>query len=237
MDFNKLTRNADAVKQSLKQVGESLIANKECRIYLPFRFSERKLAIVAGEIRIVGIYAIVVDDVYAVSSACAMIQITPSSTSIVSFDGSEYYEFTFVKGAVIIPNCNLVKEDTLVYNIYDEIIAKGHIPWYLSYMDLGKLFITSQFHGGLSLGPTNIPLEILAASIARSKDDRTLYYRHTIDTLEGKDSSVKIPFRNVIFGATNTTARLTGAYFEDGLTSTLVNPSETTEGIETILRR
>lgn len=237
MDIKTLVRDGDAVKKAIKQVDKTLVAALDCKIYIPRRFEERKLAIISDEIRIVGIYAICVGGNYGVSSACAMMQITPSSTSIVSVDGDEYYEFTFYKGAVITPNCNLIKEDTLVYNIYDEVIAKGHIPWYLSYKDIGKIFTTSDYHGGLSLGPTNVAIEILAASIARSKDDRTIYYRHVIDNLEGVDNSVKIPFRNVIYGATNTTARLTGAYFDDGLTSALTNPSETAEGIETLLRR
>lgn len=237
MDIKSLKRDGNAVKTALKQIDQSLVAAKDCKIYIPLRFSERKLAVISNEIRIVGIYAIVVGDTYGVSSACAMMQITPSSTSIVNIQGDEYYEFSFVKGAVITPNCNLVKEDTLVYSIYDEIIAKGHVPWFLSYIDLGKLFATASYHGGLSLGPNNIPLEILAASIARSSEDRTVYYRHVVDDLYGLDTSVKIPFRNVIYGATNTTARLMGAYFQDGMTSALVNPSETTEGVETTLRR
>lgn len=237
MDIATLKRDADFIKKNLKQVGDTLITTVDCKIYIPMNFAERKLAIISNEIRIVGIYAITMGDVYGVSSACAMLQITPSSTSIVKIADDEYYEFSFDKGAVITPNCNLVKEDTLVYNIYDNIIAKGHVPWYLSYVDIGKIFATSDYHGGMSLGPTNTTIEILAASIARDSKDRTLYYRHTIDSLEGVDTSVKIPFRNVIYGATNTTARLTGAYFDDGLTSTLVNPSESVEGIETLLRR
>lgn len=237
MDIKALTRDADVVKKSIKQVGNSLIAANECKIYIPFRFSERKLAIVSNFIKIVCIYAIVVGDKYGVSSACAMMQITPTSTSIVDVDGDDYYEFTFAKGSVITPDINLVKEDTLVYNIYDEIMAKGHYPWYLDYVDLGKLFITSEYHGGLSLGPNNIPLEILAASIARKAGDKNIYYRHTIDNLNGIDKSEKIAFRSVIYGATNAVSRLTGAYFDDGLISTLVNPSESVENIETLLRK
>ena len=46
-----------------------------------------------------------------------------------------------------------------------------------------------------------------------------------------------IPFRSVTYGATNTTAKLMGAYFDEGLTSALVNPSQRTEKIEELLRR
>jgi len=217
-----------------------MITTTGCRIYVPKRFDEHKLATIANEIRVVAIFAIVVDEkYYGVSSATAMMQITPSSTSIVRIDGDDYYEFTFNKGAQITPNVNLVKDDTLVYQIYDEIIAKGHIPWYFNYLDVGCLFTSSDYHGGVSLGPTNIPLEMIAASISRSADDRTKYYRHVVETIDELESTPPafIAFRNVIHGANNTTARLMGAYFDDGMTSSLVNPTERSEGVETLLRK
>jgi hypothetical protein len=46
-----------------------------------------------------------------------------------------------------------------------------------------------------------------------------------------------IPFRSPIYGATNTTAKLIGAYFDDSINSALVNPSEKVEGVESLLRR
>lgn len=241
MDVSKLVRNAEKVHAAISETKNgTLIAVKECKIYVPTRYAERKLAVIAYETRIVGIFGIVVEDkYYATSLANAIMQITPTSTSIVTIDEEEYYEFTFEKGAQITPNIELVKGDTFVYYIYDEIVAKGHIPWYFSYEDLGKLFTSAKYHGGITLAANNVPLEMIAAAITRQMKDRTEYFRHQIKTIDEqfKLKPAFIAFRSVIWGATNTTAKLMGSYFDDGLMSALVNPSEKAEGVESLLRR
>jgi hypothetical protein len=241
MDIKNLVRDASKVHASLHETKNGqLVAAKACKIYIPTRFEDCRLANIASDIRVVGIFMISVEDkYYGVSLANAMMSLTPTTTSIVTVAEEDYYEFTFEKGSVVCPNMDLVKDDKLVYSIYDEIIAKGHVPWYFSYEDLGKLFATAKYHGGINLGSTNAPLEMIAAAISRDMKDRTKYYRHSIKTLANQYDTPPafIAFRNVIHGATNTTAKLMGAYFDDGLMSALVNPSTKTEGIEDLLRR
>lgn len=241
MDISTLIRDADKVHACLSETKDGqLLALKEVKIYIPTRFADHKLAVVANEIRIVGIFAMVVEDrYYGVSNANAIMQITPSSTTVVDINDDEYYEFRFDKGSTICPNINLVQDNSFVYRIYDEITAKGHVPWFISYEDMGKLFESSVYHGNMTLGPNNIPLEMIAASISRDSKDRTKYYRHTIQSMSDqlKRPPAFIALRNVMLGATNTTARLMGAYFDEGLLSALVNPSEKTEGVESLLRK
>lgn len=241
MDIRKLIRKPEVIHASLAETkNDTLIAVRECKIYIPTRFAEYRLAVISNEIRIVGIFAIVVDDLYyGVSNANAIMQITPTSTTVVDVEGDEYYEFRFERGSQITPNINLVQDNSFVYRIYDEIVAKGHVPWFISYEDMGKLFETAVYHGNMRLGPNNVPLEMIAASISRSAKDRTLFYRHTIKSVADqlKSPPAFIALRNVMLGATNTTARLMGAYFDEGLLSALVNPSESTEGVETLLRQ
>lgn len=240
MDISGLIRDASKVHASLLETADgALITKTGCKIYIPKRYEDRHLAVIANDIRIVAVYFIVVDDLYyGVSCANAMMQITPSSQSIVEIDGDEYWEFTFDKGAVITPNLELVKEDTLVYYLCEEIIAKGHIPWFFNYVDLGKLFTSARYHGNLALSPNNVALEMLVSAITRQSGDRTKYLRHAPDPYveEQKHKPVFIGLRNVLLGATNTTAKLMGNYFDDGLLSSLVNPSEKVEGVETLLR-
>ncbi|TXG83288.1 MAG: hypothetical protein E6R13_04065 [Spirochaetes bacterium] len=167
-----------------------------------------------------------------------MMQITPTSTSIIEIEGEDHFEFTFEKGSQISPNVNLVVNDTLVYHIYDEIVAKGHVPFFFSYEDLGKLFVTAETHGGIKLASNNVPLEMIATAISRSTKDPMIYYRHVINDIRDqyKVKPEFIAFRNVSYGATNTTAKLMGAYFEEGLLSAFANPSKHPEPVETILR-
>lgn len=238
MDFTALKRNPAAIHASLTKTGSALLTKTGCRIYIPARYAEHNLATISNEIRITCISMMVVGDSYAVDTTNAMMQITPTSTSIVEIEGEDCFEFTFEKGAEITPNVNLVVNDTLVYHIYDEIVAKGHVPFFFSYEDLGKLFVTAQGHGGIRLASNNVPLEMLAAAITRSAKDPMIYFRHVINNIKEQFTTRPefIAFRNVSYGATNTTAKLMGAYFDEGLLSAFANPSKHPEGVETLLR-
>lgn len=241
MDWTRWKREPSKVRAALaEQPDGSVVTARGCKIYIPRRFVEKELAFIAAEIYIVGIYAIVVDDkFYGVSTANAMMRITPTTISTVKFGDDSYFEFSFEAGSVVIADTMLIKSDTLVYKIFDEIIAKGHVPWYMGYEDLATLFDSSDYHAGVRLGPSHAVLEMFAAAIARDPEQRSKYYRHSITAQD--DPSVRppvvIPLRSLTYGATNTTAKLLGSYWNDGLTSALVQPAEKVERIEELLRR
>lgn len=233
MDFSKLTRDKSIVKSTLKEMDDgSIIVLQPCNIYIPKRYEEHKLAIVETEIRILSVFLLVVGEKSSLSSAVAMMQITPTSATTVDVDGEDYYEFYFEKGAQLTPNRNLVMQDTLCYYVYDEFMAKGRSPAFMGYEDLAKIFNTAVYHAGFNIAANNTPIEMITAAICRDKKDKTVYYRHS----DMRDECVNVALRNVSLGATNTTARLNGAYFDQGLRSALINPSKTAEPIETLLR-
>jgi len=234
-------RNGEAVQACLKELpDERLVTTKGCKIYIPVRYASRGLASIGIETHIVGIYGIVVEDqYYAVCSVNAMQRIEPSSSVKIVLDDEEYYEFTFDPGSTVISSLQLVKTDTLVFKIYDEIISKGRVPWYLGYEDLGRLFDTAPYHAGAKIGQNHEVMELLISMIARDPKDRRIYYRQSVKSLEDvqKRPPAFIPLRSTIYGATNTTSKLAGSYFKDGLTSALVSPADRVEPIEEILRR
>lgn len=241
MDISKLIRNADKVHAALKEMPNgNLVAVKECKIYIPLRFTECGLAFVGVETLIVGIYAIVVDNVfYAVSNICALLNITPTSTVTVTIDDEEYYEFTFEAGSIITPNVNLVKTDTLAYRIYDEILSKAKVPWYMNYNDLGSIFDTALHHAGANVGKNQEVTELIVSMLARNKKDRHVYYRSTIKTQADLENTKPVftPLRSVQYAATNTTNKLAGSYFGVGVNSALVTPASRVEHIESLLTK
>lgn len=241
VDPKKLERNPAKVKAILSETkGGSIVTSKPCKLYIPTRFQEKQLAFVGSEILVLGIYALVVEDkYYAVSLTNAMMRIEPATINTVLVDDNEYYEFVFEAGDTVIANRNLVQTNTLPYHINDEIIAKGRIPWYLNYEDLGSLFDSASRYAGVSLGANDAVLEMIASAIARSPEDPRVFYRQYIKDKKqiNEDAPTFIAFRNISYGATNTTAKLMGSYFETSLTSALVNPAEKVEDIEEILRR
>lgn len=241
MNPKLLKRDPAKVQSYLKELPDGrLVTTKGCKIIIPSRFAERGLAFIGIETQIVGIYAMIVDDAYyGVSLVNAMIRIEPTSTMKIVIDEEEHCEFYFEPGATVIPDTQLVKIDTLVYKIYDEIIAKGRVPWYLGYTELGKLFDTAKYHAGANIGTNHEVTELIVSMISRDAKDRTKYYRQTVKTMDEvtKHPPAFIPLRSVTYAATNTTNKLAGSYFKEGVVSALVSPADRVERIEEILRR
>lgn len=240
MDPSVWKRDASKVKAALvKQADGSVLTTRPVKIYVPERYVEKDLAEIGSDVFIVGVYAMVVDDkYYAVSKINAMMRIKPTTIATVKFDGTSYLEFYFEPGSVVIATTSLIKSDTLVYNIFNYFISNGKVPWFLSYEDLATLFESADHHAGVRLTKSHSILEMFAAAIARDPTQRNKYYRHTLgDTSEKPSTPVGfIALRNISLGATNTTARLQGSYWADGLNSALANPSTRLERVEQLLR-
>jgi hypothetical protein len=213
---------------------------KPLKLYIPARFAERQLASVGIETHIMGITAIVVEDTYyGVLLVNAMMKIDPTSTLKVMVGDDEYFEFFFEAGSTVVVSTQLVKINTLVFRIYDELIAKGRVPWYLGYNEMGKLFNTAKEFAGANIGQNHEVTELIVSMIARDPEDRTQYYRQTIKKEEDlkKRPPVFIPLRSVQYSATNTVNKLAGSYWQNALVSALVSPATRTERIENLLRK
>lgn len=240
MDYKGLIRDPQYVRAHLRELADDrLITLKDCKIYLPVRFSERGMASVEVETHIVGVYLLVMEDKYsAVSLVNTILRIDPQTVNRVMVNGDEYYEFVFPAGSTVIPNVNLVQNNQIPYKIYNEFFAKGRVPFYLGYEELAKIFDTAKKHGGVNIGSEREVTELLVSMISRNPQDRNQYHRQNVDTPE--DIDVKkpafIPLKSVAYSATNTTNKLAGSYMQDGVVSALVSPSERSERIETLLR-
>jgi len=240
MNPRNLIRDPKRVHDALRQLDDGrLVTTTGCKIYIPVRFEERELASIGIETYIIGIYAMVVEDqYYAVSLVNAMARIDPTSTLRTMIDGDEYYEFVFDPGSTVFPSVDLVKTDTIVYLIYNEIFAKGRVPWYLGYDELAMIFDTARYHAGANIGQNQEVTELLVSIIARNPNNRHEYYRQFAKTAEAmKTPPAFIALRSVSYSATNTLNKLAGSYARDGLVSALVNPTDRVERIEELLRR
>lgn len=241
MDVSKLIRDPARVHKALQVTPDGkLVAKQEVKLYIPSRFTEHYLAEIGSTVYIAAIYGMVVEGTYFASSTVnAMMEITPSSMVTILVDGDEYLEFTFDAGAVITPSLKLVKNKPFVFQIYDEFFAKGRVPWYLGYLQMGRIFDTAKKHAGANIGGSHEITELLNSIVARSAKDRHLYYRSTVKSLDDlvKNPPAYIPMRSVQYAATNTLNKLAGSYFNEGVVSALVTPSSRQERIENLLTR
>lgn len=235
----ELKRNAARELEHLhRQENGCTVTDVPIKIHVPVRFQNKNLAILGSEVFIVGFYAIIAnDEYYGVDNTIAMMQIRPSSTKKITVRGTDYFEFSFEPGDVVFVNNHLVVNDTLTYYLYDELVAKGNIPWFMNYYDMAKMFDTAKLHADVNLGSRAI-LELIISTTARDKDDLTRLYRHILNKHDDVvlNPPKVIPFRSVVWNTSDTTSRLNGAYFPDAINTAVVNPSESVELIEEILR-
>ncbi|WP_233874999.1 hypothetical protein [Paraburkholderia adhaesiva] len=241
MDPKHLVRDPQRVKSALVETPDGkLVAKDAVKISIPTRFAERGLAEVGIETFIYGVYAITVEDsYYGVSLVNAMIRIEPTSMMKILVGEDEYYEFEFEKGAVITPSLNLVKNDALVYRIFNEMLAGAHVPWYIGYNEMACLLDSAKYHAGANVGRNHDITELLVSIISRNPRNRHEFYRTVVkgqhDLLT--NPPVFIPLRSIEYAATSALNKVAGSYFSRGVVSALVSPSTRVERLNDILAR
>jgi hypothetical protein len=165
-------------------------------------------------------------------------ELNPFKTSIVLVDEIEYHLFEFNAGDVVVKNTTVVRDDLLMYNIFDELIFKGKIPWYVGYKDLGKLFDTAQANAGSSVGSSYEVIELIASMVTRDTNDRSKYIRFVAQSYADitSDKIDYVPLSSIFYSVNSTVNKVAGSYFTDGVVSALVTPTTKVDSIEKILR-
>lgn len=233
MDITKLVRTENKVIKELYEVKDKLLCKKEAKVYIPEDYFQKGLAIDGEELKILAHFPIVVGNNYEMMNANCMVSTNPSIINRVEIEGVKFREYTYELGDAIIDNLNILKSPTLVYDIFYEIKANGHIPWYFNKDDLLGLFRTAEKYGNAKFDVDNAILELIASVLVRSPKDRKVLYRNLE---KWEDHPLYVALKSVGYGATNTTAKLIGADFQEGVTSALTNVSKNNETIEDALR-
>lgn len=242
MNIKQLVRDPEYVFSCILENADSYIAKKGIKLHIPVSLEEASLLSIGVETYILGIFALIVDDkYYAVHNAPTMFRVEPTTVNKIEIDSVEYYEFYFEPGSLIIASRDVEVKDTTTYYIYNEMIGKARIPWYMDYeKDMPHLFDNAPVYAGVTIGASPSVMPMIISTLARNPKDLTQYYRHYLAELPPgtkPEPPVYVPFSSVIYGATNTIAKLGGNYFELGVISALNNPSVRRERVESILRQ
>jgi hypothetical protein len=236
----KLKRNPSFVLSQLVENKTGQILTKvPCKIQVPVRFSERGLGQVGIETFTYGLFPIIMETGdYAIMNVCALVELDPYKVLTTNIDEVDYHEFYFDANQVVIKAGDLVRRDDIIYNVFDELVFKGKIPWYVEYEDLGRLFDTAKDYANSNVGQNLEVIEFIASMIARSKDDRSKYIRELTNTKSdcNLDKIDYVPLASVFYSVKSTVNKIAGSYFNDGVVSALVNPTERVDKIEKILR-
>ena len=231
MDISNLKRDS-SIADNFVTSGDRVLTKQDCSFLIPFNYLGHKLAKTGEQVFTAAIFCIVVGDRYAVCTCCANLEISPDEINQIKIRGEEYLEFSFVAGQVVIPTQNVLVDSDLAYEINKYFYTYGRVPWFMSYDDVNVILKYHKEYSGLNISPNNIPFEIVTSKITRDRNNKFVYYRHT-GMAQGP---VVVPFKSVLFNATNTTSKFLGSYLSDGFTSALLSPSESVETVETLLR-
>lgn len=230
--MKKFKRDGQRILNALAETNNTLVAKENLRIHVPVRFATRGLGQVGIETFICCMYAIITDDDhYDVSNYCAIAKIEPYKTEEILIDNVEYYEFTFLKGQVIMPNVQLVRRDMLIFNIMDEFIFKGNVPWYFTPNDLARIMDTAKTAGDSAVGEWLDVIELIVSVVTRVKGEKKIYYRN------GNGGAYDfVALSNVFYVASSTLPKLAGNYFNDGVVSAIMEPVDEVQRVERLLR-
>ena len=233
LNISGLKRNPEAIKKAFKSIGNSLVVTKNLRVVYPDRYNNIGLSIQGTTVRVISIFAIIDDDGnYAVSNIPIFIELSPSNTGEISVGNTINKVLYFEEGSVYTENTNLVMDDRFLYDLFNEFYISGHIPWFMNYNDVISIFAETGKYAKSTLGDNPITMEILSAILARSKKDKTVFYRQT-DT---KDSPDFIGLMNIYFTFDNTVSKLVGSYYNQGISSAIINKEKNPTKIEEMLR-
>lgn len=239
MKSSEFHRDGDKVTASLKELGNTLVTLTGCKVYFPVSFENYKLAAFDGsDIKVLGAFIIALEDKsYGLVNVNTKMSLTPSEVNTVPINGDMYYELVFDKGSTVSDNLECLKDDVLTYYIYNYFVGKGLVPWYFTYNDLCHLFDTADEYANAKVGSNPEIIGLMMSIITRDMKNRTIPYRQVVKTLNDTvNPPVFIPISSIEFGATNTLNKLGGNYFDKGVASALVTPTESVELIESIIR-
>ncbi len=236
--MSNLRRIPTAAKTYLfEDKGNRILTRKDCEIHMPVRFADRGLGQIGIDTFVYGCFPIVFDTgEYSVCNVTSLIEVDPYKTTTKIIDEIEYYVLHFKAGDVVIKTSNLVKRETIMFNVFEEFIFKGKVPWFMEYEDIGKLFDTADEYGGSTVGKNQVTIEMIASMICRNKKDRTKYIRLSANSYKDIEDIAIVPLQSVFYSANSTINKLAGSYFNQGVVSSLVNPSKDVTDIESILR-
>jgi hypothetical protein len=226
-------RNPEAIEASFQVLPNGEVVTKTgCTIHVPYRYLEHNLVFLEPTFSIVGMCGVIVGNDYSFMNVMAMISINPSSYKNITIDDIDYIEFTFPKGSTVIKTDELVKQDHLPYLIYREFYTTSILPWYCEYDDLGQVFATAAKYAGANIGQQQEVMEMVASTIARDPENRTVYYRQIVGKPGAKVTYISI---ETVEASTNTLSRVSGSYFNDGLIDAISHQSKKVDNIEKVL--
>lgn len=226
-----LKRDKDYISSMLVFKDGKIYTKEKTIIEFPKWYIDKNLQEIRDITYIYGIFAIIINDKYSVSIIPTLLSTTPVVVTEIEKDGEIYTQFMYGKGDCLFTSDTVVKKEILSYYFFETYYIRAKGAWFIEYEDLLRINDNMRTYAGSKLGDNYIATELVTSFIARSKKDRTVFYRQN-----NKDGIVYVDLINVYYSALNTLQKLSGAYFTNGLVSAIVQKEEKPSKLETLVR-
>lgn len=237
IDFSTLKRNKDKVVSKLVKTKSDIITKADCAIVFPSRYLKRGLAVIESDVKVFGVYALVMEDgSYSVSNIPTFVRTRPWNISEEIYDDVEYTILHFEANSTLITNTQVVKSDGFAYDYFDEFIIKAKIPFFMTYEDMVRTSLMMRKYAGSGIGDNSATVELIVSLIAREPNDFKLEFRRALNKGAKVSHPAWVPLESVYYTFDNTLNRVLGSYSDQGITASLVDKTEEAGRIEKILR-
>lgn len=239
MHVGHYKRDPGRLKQALVKRNGQYVAKEQIRLMFPAYYADRGMADFSADYYVLGIFALLTSDGhYSVLNIPAMVHIARGTITRQTVDKIEYIVVEYEPGSIVIVSNKVVREDQLVYPIFNDLSFKGRIPWYMSGVNLGYILDGAKKYAGSGIGENRKAIQVIFSLLARNPKNPNQAYRHSVKTFAEVDATP--PFysslRNVQYLASNTFSKLAGANFRPGVNSGLTQTTTRIEPIERVLR-
>ncbi len=210
----KRNKNIGKVLSLLKS--GKYVTSKDLEIHIPTYFS-KELVSIEETINIVGSFAYVIGNEYAVSSSLSILRIKPSGYKI---DG-EYHIFSFKAGEVVFETNDVLINGGVIHPIIDTYLFKAKIPWYLDYEDINDLLLYASEDTGLDIDISPQVIAMMVASIATMKETGNKVRHEVKDKAKLFREMINYNQMDSVHNVDNSLNKIMGNHQSEGMLSAL----------------
>ena len=211
-----MTRDRETIQKLIYLKDNQYFCKKKLTIEFPQWYESKELLTLGDETYLYGVFALIVDDVYTVSTIPTLIKTTPVVINEITKDDEQYLQFVYGDNKPFIDNTSVVKHELLSYNMFSSFFLNANIPWFIEYEDLVRIMDNLPNYAKSNLGINWIANELVVSFITRYKEDKRIFHRHKLKEYDYVD------LNDVYYSAISTINKLAGNYFTESIVSALV---------------
>lgn len=227
-----MKRDPSYIQSQLYEKDGKIYTKAKTVIEFPKWFQDKGLAELKEVSYVYGIMSIQIGESYSVSVVPTLISTTPILVREVDKGGETYVQLVYGKDDCLFDNVTVVKEELLSYNFFEGFFMYAKIPWYVEYEDMLRILDNLPKYAKSKVGDSHLSNELLTSFIARSKTDKSVFYRQ----MGAKGSYDYVDLMSPYYSMLSTTAKISGGYFQQGLTSAIARKEKEPTKLEVLVR-